>query len=180
MPRQVWIAAAAVAVIVATLGFYLSMPLAGSSGGQAMRLPADPVPLVVSTTTGDRSFTIEIADDASERARGLMFRETMAGDHGMLFVFGQTGPVAFWMKDTPMPLDLVFIGEDGRIRDIRPGESFSTASISPAEPVRFVLELKRGTASAGGIGKGDAVRHPAIDPVAGQASPGSTEAPAGG
>lgn len=166
MPRHILMAVAAIAVIIASFGFYLAMPVDSSADGRAMRLPTDPVPLVVSTATGDRSFTIEIADDVSERARGLMFRETMAGDHGMLFVFGQTQPVGFWMKDTPMPLDLVFVGEDGRIRDILPGEPFSTASISPSEPVRFVLELKRGTAAAAGIEKSDILRHPAISGAA--------------
>jgi len=162
MPRHVWMAVAAIAVIIASLGYYLAMPVANSADGRAMRLPTDPAPLVALTSAGERSFTIEIADDTSERARGLMFRETMADDHGMLFVFEQTQPVAFWMKDTPMPLDLVFIGADGRIRDILPGEPFSTAGISPGEPVRFVLELKRGTAAAAGIGEGDILRHPAM------------------
>ena len=66
------------------------------------------------------------------------------------------------MKNTPMPLDLIFIGQDGMIRDILPGEPFSEALIAPGEPVRFVLELKRGTAEKAGIKDGDLVRHPAI------------------
>src|SRR5690606_16103581 len=105
--------------------------------------------------------------DNSERAKGLMFRETMADDHGMLFIFDETRPVSFWMKNTPMPLDLVFIGEDGRIRAIRPGEPFSEAAISPGAPVRFVLELKRGTAAKAGMRQGDVLRHPAIDGTSG-------------
>ncbi len=162
MLRNIWLAVAATAAIIGALAFYLAMPVASSADSRAMRLPIDPVPLVVSTSTGQRSFAIEIADDVSERARGLMFRETMADGHGMLFVFEQTQPVGFWMKDTPMPLDLLFIGEDGSIRDILPGEPFSTAPISPREPVRFVLELKRGTAAKAGIGRGDMLSHPAI------------------
>jgi uncharacterized membrane protein (UPF0127 family) len=133
---------------------------------QAMMLPVDATPLVAET--GDKpSFSIEIADDESERARGLMFREDMPADRGMLFVFERTGGVGFWMKNTPMPLDLVFIGEDGRIVDVLPGEPFSIAPISPRKPVRFVLELKRGTASAKGLTAGVLLRHPAIDAVAG-------------
>src|SRR5688500_4578161 len=99
MLRYIWLAVAANAAIIAALAFYLAMPVANSADGRAMRLPTDPVPLVVSTSAGQRSFTIEIADDVSERAKGLMFRETMADDHGMLFVFEQTQPVGFWMKD---------------------------------------------------------------------------------
>ena len=67
-----------------------------------------------------------------------------------------------------MPLDLIFIGQDGSIRDILPGEPFSEALISPGEPVRFVLELKRGTAEKAGIKDGDLVRHPAINEAARQ------------
>jgi uncharacterized membrane protein (UPF0127 family) len=160
MIRRTLLAVAAIVAIVAALGFYLGTP--ALKADQAMRLPVDAAPLVVATGAGERSFTIEIADDPSERSAGLMFRETMDDDHGMLFVFEETRPVAFWMRNTPMPLDLVFIGEDGRIRDILSGEPFSLAHIGPAEPIRFVLELKRGTVEKQGVRKGDAVRHPAI------------------
>ena len=80
----------------------------------------------------------------------------------MLFVFDQMQPVGFWMKNTILPLDLVFIGEDGRIKAIEHGEPFSEAVISPGEPVRFVLELNAGVAARDGIADGDLVRHPAI------------------
>lgn len=132
-----------------------------------MLLPEDPQPLVAETVSGPRSFSIEIADDGAERSRGLMFREQMADDHGMLFVFEQEKPVAFWMKNTPMPLDLVFIDQAGTIASVLPGESFSEAVISPGVPVRFVLELKAGTAARNGIRVGDRVRHPAISAAAG-------------
>jgi uncharacterized membrane protein (UPF0127 family) len=136
--------------------------------GEPMMLPVDPDPLVVATTNGDRNFTIEIADEERERSAGLMFRRSMADDHGMLFVFEQTRRLAFWMKNTPMPLDLVFIGDDGRVVSVLQGEPFSTAPISPGGSSRFVLELKAGTAQKAGIGNGDRVRHPLIDKVAGE------------
>ena len=161
MLRNTLLAVAAVAVIVAALGFYLNLPQPVSAG-QAMRLPVDPAPLVASTSTGTHSFSVEIADDPSERSAGLMFRESMDDDRGMLFVFEQSRPVRFWMKNTPMPLDLVFIGADRKVRDILPGEPFSEASIGPDEPVRFVLELKRGTAEQVGIRSGDTLDHPVM------------------
>lgn len=167
MIRKILLAIVAVVAIVGALGFYLYLGAPQSSADQAMRLPVDPAPLVAQTAGGERSFTIEIADDQSERSAGLMFRESMDDDHGMLFVFSQTKPVGFWMKNTPMPLDLVFIGQDGKVVDILPGEPFSEASIGPNEPVRFVLELKRGTAEKTGIKEGDLVRHPAISAVSG-------------
>jgi uncharacterized protein len=163
MLRKILLAVAAIAVILAALGFYLNLPQSSSASSQAMRLPVDPTPLVATTSLGKQAFSIEIADDPSERSAGLMFRETMDDDRGMLFVFQQTRPVSFWMKNTPMPLDLVFIGQDGRVVEILPGESFSEASIGPAEPVRFVLELKRGTAEKTGMRSGDMLRHPVIN-----------------
>ncbi|TIY02678.1 MAG: DUF192 domain-containing protein, partial [Mesorhizobium sp.] len=127
---------AAIAFVVATGAFFHSQQPA-SADGRAMNL-------------------------AAEREAGLMFREEMADDHGMLFVFEGPRDVSFWMKNTPMPLDLIFVGQDGRIRAIKQGEPQSEAMISPGEPVRFVLELKAGTAARSGIADGDLLRHPAI------------------
>lgn len=166
MLRKTLLAVAAIAAIVAALGFYLNNPLP-SSASQAMRLPVDPAPLVATTASGRHEFSVEIADDPSERAAGLMFREAMDDDRGMLFVFEETRPVQFWMKNTPMPLDLVFIGSDHTVRAVLPGEPFSEATIGPQEPVRFVLELKRGTAEQTGISNGDRLEHPAMGKPAG-------------
>jgi len=141
--------------------------LAFAQQGAPMILPVDPAPLTIETAGGERRFSIEIADDDRERSAGLMFRTEMRDDHGMLFVFEQTRRLAFWMKNTPMPLDLVFIGADGRIVAILKGEPFSIAPIAPEAPARFVLELKAGTAEKTGIADGDRVRHPRIDRVAG-------------
>ncbi len=136
--------------------------------GKPMILPVDPDRLEIETANGTtHSFSIEVADTDFERSAGLMFRDDMDDDHGMLFVFETTRRLSFWMQNTPMPLDLVFIGEDGRIVSIRWGQPFSTASISPLTPGRFVLELKAGTAQKAGIAEGDTVRHPRIDEVAG-------------
>lgn len=139
------------------------------ASGQAepMILPVDPAPLVLETGGGERRFTIEIADTDGERSAGLMFRNEMNDDHGMLFVFEQTRRLSFWMQNTPMPLDLIFIGEDGRVVAIRWGKPFSTAPIAPLSPARFVLELKAGTAQNAGLTEGDRVRHPRIDEIAG-------------
>lgn len=161
---------AALAAVVLFLAALMALP--GASGvafadARAMRLPVDKAPLVAMTASGERSFTIEIADEEREQARGLMYRQDMADDHGMLFVLNTTRQSAFWMENTPMPLDLIFIGEDGKVRAILEGKPYSRASISPGVPVRFVLELKRGTAESQGIAPGDRLRHPVIDAIAG-------------
>ncbi|MHA6684231.1 DUF192 domain-containing protein [Mesorhizobium sp. A556] len=153
----------AAALFVAAIAFFQIQQTFADN--QAMILPVDPVPLVAVTDQGERSFAIEIADDPAERSAGLMYRETMADDHGMLFVFERTQDATFWMKDTPMPLDLVFVGQDGLVKAIRRGEPRSEAVISPGVPVRFVLELKAGTAARDGIEDGDLLRHPAIEAV---------------
>ena len=131
-----WMGGLAAAFVVC---FSLQTPVAAQE--QAMELPVHPEPLIAETDEGERSFTIEIADDPGERSRGLMFRQEMDNDHGMLFVFEESQPVGFWMRNTPLPLDLVFIGQDGKVRAIERGEPFSEAPIAPGEPVHFVLEL---------------------------------------
>ena len=170
-PRN-WLTAGAMCAALAFAAaasayFYSQQPTAAD--GKAMILPVDPTPLVAVTKSGERSFSIEIADSSDEREAGLMFRKDMADDHGMLFVFESSGPLTFWMKNTPMPLDLVFIGEDGKVLDVLPGEPFSEALISPgpAVRIRYVLELKRGIAEKNGIADGGAIRHPAIAQTAG-------------
>jgi hypothetical protein len=138
----------------------------------AMALPVDPTPLTVETEQGGRRFTIEIADEPGERAAGLMFRESMPDDRGMLFVLEGNGQAGFWMKNTPLALDLLFVGQDGRVKAILPGEPLSEAVITPGVPVRFVLELKAGTAARAGIEEGDLLRHPAISEAPGIGSAG--------
>jgi hypothetical protein len=159
MAHRNWLTAGALCVAFVFFAYFSGLK---PGLADAMLLPIDGTPLVVSTGSGDRSFSIEIADTSAEREAGLMFRRTMADDHGMLFVFERTGEVDFWMKNTPMALDLVFVGQDGRVKAIKRGEPESEAIISPGQPVRFVLELKAGTAAKDGIKEGDFLRHPAI------------------
>lgn len=168
MSRYFFTGAGAIGSVFAATFFYLSLQSPVLADSHAMVLPVHPAPLIAQTSGGDRAITIEVADEEHERSAGLMFRQNMDDDHGMLFVFQRTGDVGFWMRNTPMPLDLVFIGEDGIVRGIEPGEPFSEASISPGVPVRFVLELKSGIAQKTGIAEGDRIRHPEIDAVAGE------------
>jgi uncharacterized membrane protein (UPF0127 family) len=133
------------------------------AGEAPMILPTDPTPLVVDGANGPHSFSIEIANTPQEQEQGLMYRRSMPDDHGMLFAFDQSEPLAFWMKNTPMPLDLVFVSSRGEVRAVRQGTPFSTDIISPNEPVRFVLELKAGIAEKAGISEGVVMRHPVIE-----------------
>jgi uncharacterized membrane protein (UPF0127 family) len=108
--------------------------------------------------SGPVEFTVELAVTDGERAQGLMHREEMAADRGMLFDFGVTREAFMWMKNTILPLDMLFIAEDGRIAHIQEDtEPFSEAVISSRAPVRFVLELNAGAARKWGIKPGDRV-----------------------
>jgi uncharacterized membrane protein (UPF0127 family) len=162
MPSKLVRSISAIVVVAATV-----FATSGSAENRAMVLPVDPVPLVAETAGGPSKFSIEVADDVNERSLGLMFREDLPADRGMLFVFEETRPVGFWMKNTPLPLDLIFIGDDGKVKAIRQGEPLSEAVIAPNDAVRFVLELNAGTASARKIETGDQMRHPQIDAVGG-------------
>ncbi|MFZ1681847.1 MAG: DUF192 domain-containing protein [Rhizobiaceae bacterium] len=151
-------------ILAAVMAALSSLPVSAD----AMYLAVDPAPLVARTAYGDVYFAVEVADEPGERERGLMFRDDLPERYGMLFVFPSTGQVGFWMKDTPLALDLVFIGADGVIGAIRRGEPESTTVIAPDMQVRFVLELEAGTALRTGLAPGIRLRHPAIDAVAGR------------
>lgn len=127
---------------------------------------ADDAVAVLEAASGAHRFAVEIADTPDERAQGLMFRETMAADAGMLFDYGfdQNG-VAFWMKNTPLPLDMIFIRSDGTITQIAANTTpFSLEPVPSVLPVRFVLEVNAGTAKRLGLKPGDRLRHPRTTP----------------
>lgn len=108
-------------------------------------------------------FTVEVARSPSERAQGLQHRRQLAADRGMLFDFGETRPVYMWMKNTPIPLDMLFVTAAGRIAGIaRNTEPHSLATIAAPEPVRYVLEVAGGTAERLGIAAGDRLVGPPL------------------
>jgi len=111
--------------------------------------------ITIETSGGLHRFSVEWATTQAERERGLMFRKSMAADHGMMFDFGDEEPVAFWMKNTPLSLDMLFIAADGTIRRIeKRATPFSEDHIPSGAPVRYVLELNGGTADRLGIAVG--------------------------
>jgi len=114
--------------------------------------------VAIATQAGPRVFHMEVAADDATRAQGLMHRTHLARDAGMLFDFGKPQMVAFWMKDTPLPLDMLFVRSDGTISTIAANAvPNSTAEILSAEPVRAVIEIKGGAAQEMGIVPGDRV-----------------------
>lgn len=117
--------------------------------------------LTIDTEKGPQRFSIELALTPQQQEQGLMFRRSLPADAGMLFVFGDTRPASFWMKNTLIPLDMLFIAADGRIADIHQrAVPLSEETINSKVPVRAVLELNGGTVARLGIRPGDVVRYP--------------------
>jgi uncharacterized membrane protein (UPF0127 family) len=101
---------------------------------------------------GGERFTVEIADDDAERARGLMFRDTLADGTGMLFIHDSESPQAYWMKNTRIPLDILYFDDDRKLvsqqRGVPPCSAGNNCPSYPSEgPARYVLELNAGEAA---------------------------------
>ena len=106
---------------------------------------------------------VELALTRDQHSQGLMYRQTMAADHGMLFVFDKTEIHGFWMKNTPLPLDMIFIDEDNEIVGIVENTvPFSTTNQSVWRPSRYVLEVNGGFSAAHGVKAGQTVDLPPL------------------
>ena len=122
--------------------------------------------LTLATQSGDQAIDIEIAETSEQKARGLMFRKSLDDRAGMLFPYEQPQEITMWMKNTYIPLDMVFIRKDGTIHRIEAmTEPFSEATVASKGPVTAVLELNGGAARRLGVKEGDKVRHPIFQPV---------------
>jgi uncharacterized membrane protein (UPF0127 family) len=121
--------------------------------------PSTPrIPVTIATEAGDVTFQAELADDDAERQKGLMFRTAMGDSEGMLFLFPREQQLAFWMRNTLIPLDMVFIKADRTILGVVENATPRTeTSRKVPGNSQFVLELNGGTASRLGIKAGQAV-----------------------
>ena len=116
---------------------------------------------MLKTDSGPHSFTIDLTTTPSEHALGLMYRRTLPVDAGMLFLYDKPQPLTMWMRNTFIPLDMVFIGADGKVHRIESRtEPFSTQIISSEGDVQGVLELNAGTAASIGLKAGDEGGYP--------------------
>ena len=145
--------AAATLLFAACVAFCAVAP--AQAGGQAT--------LEIVSKTGVHAFTVELATDDAERSRGLMFRKELPEGRGMLFDFERDQPVAFWMHNTYISLDMIFIRGDGSILRIAENtEPLSDRLVPSGGPVRAVLEVIAGTARKLGIAPGDRVETPVL------------------
>ena len=110
------------------------------------------------------SYQVEIARNLSSRRQGLMFREELALNQGMLLDYKRSAKMAIWMKNTYLPLDIIFVNDAGMIVKIHEGaEPLSTKQISSESKVRAVLEINAGQVKTRGISVGDKVTYPSFD-----------------
>jgi len=135
----------------------LTFALLASLGGSACA--SEPRPRVVlHGERGEVTIKVEMAATPEKRALGLMYRRDLAADAGMLFVFDESAPLSFWMENTPLALDMIFIGEDLRIVGIvKNAEPFTTTPRRVDTPSRYVLEVNAGLSERHGIRSGDRV-----------------------
>lgn len=122
-------------------------------------------PLVITTARGETvEYQVEVARTADQMRRGLMFRDSMPEDRGMLFVYLPERPASMWMKNTILSLDMLFIDAGGRIINIVENtEPYSLKTIPSGGPIRGVLELNAGQAEKHGMAVGDTVSHPIFE-----------------
>lgn len=133
---------------------------AGAVRGQDREIRFRRSSLVVMTGGREIRFEVDLATNDAERSHGLMFRKQLGPYEGMLFDFHREAPVSFWMKNTLIPLDMVFIAADGTVRHVHANAvPLSTDTIPSQFPVRGVLEINGGSAKLLGIKPGDKVRH---------------------
>lgn len=121
-----------------------------SEAGGAAQPPLPTVPL----TIGAATVTAEVADDPDERAAGLMFREALETDHGMLFVYPEERPRSFWMKNTPLPLSIAYLSATGRVVSIKDMEPLSTRPVLSDYGAQYALEMERGWFARHGVTPG--------------------------
>lgn len=126
----------------------------GCESADAPRLPTVQMPI------GDRTFTLEVADSVDEQRTGLMNRDTMPLDHGMIFVFPVEAPRAFWMKSTRINLDILYVDATRKVVDIKTMQAYDMRSVPAAAPAKYAIELNAGVASLCGVKIGDELNIP--------------------
>lgn len=145
---------------LAMIRFIVAFAVAAAALAQLAFAQLPVTPLSVKSDEATHAFTVEIASTPEEIQQGLMFRESLAPDAGMLFDFGEIRPASMWMKNTLIPLDMLFMDQTGKVvaiaRNAVPG---STRSLGAGVPVRAVLEIPGGRARELGIEPGDIVQH---------------------
>ena len=115
------------------------------------------VPLTIRSATGTHHFTVQVAETPDQQERGLMFTKSLGPDQGMIFPYDPPQDISFWMKNTLIPLDIIFIRANGTIARIARAKALDETPLPAGEPVAAVLEIRGGRAAELGIKPGDKV-----------------------
>lgn len=115
---------------------------------------------IISLQIKDRHFNLEIAQTVSQRVKGLMNRDSLCPDCGMIFIFENQMPLSFWMKNTHIPLDIIFLDASGKVINIGNGIPQSLDQINSLSPAKYVIELNAGTSQKIGLKSGDLISLP--------------------
>ena len=129
--------------------------LVGCSSSQ----PTSGLP-TVQMTIGSRVYTLEIANTLATQETGLMRRDSMPADHGMIFVFDTAAPQYFWMKNTRFDLDIIYITADGHVDSVKTMKAYDETSVPSEGPVKYAVELNAGQGVLTGIKIGDSLNIP--------------------
>ncbi len=147
------------AIFVALFSFMYASMFTGQTIAQTGKLKKEL--LILHTENGKHKIEVEIADTPESKTRGLMFRSSLGTHQGMLFIYQKDEEILMWMKNTYIPLDMVFIKRDGQVHRIEHNtEPLSEEIISSGGAVSAVLELKAGGAKKFGLKAGDKILHP--------------------
>lgn len=140
------------------------MFLMNAQAQEPMRLEVNSIPISFLTSSGTHNYSVEIAQKPEELEAGLMFRKDFPSDRAMLFIFSDQHDIMMWMKNTPLPLDMVFVDNDGKVVSVAYNTTpESTILISSGFPTRYVVELNAGEIKKMNLKRGDCVTHPAIE-----------------
>ena len=109
---------------------------------------------------GSKTFTLEVADRTESRTYGLMRRDSMPADHGMIFVFDKDEQRGFWMKNTRIPLDIIFVDSAGKVVSVKQMKPYDLSSTPSDGPAQYAIELNKGAAEAAGVKAGMTLKLP--------------------
>jgi uncharacterized membrane protein (UPF0127 family) len=136
----------------------LLMPVAGceQNGSRSSNKAWWTVPMQI----GNKTFKLEVADTYESRKTGLMHRKSMPADHGMIFVFADEQPLAFWMKNTLIPLDVIYLDAKGKVVSVKKLEALDLTPVDSEGPAKYAIEINRGAAADAGVKPGDVLTIP--------------------
>lgn len=148
--------------------------LSGCNGNQSANAQSDARAQSLPTVTmeiGNKKFVIELALHDDQHAIGLMYRDSMPADHGMIFVFPDEQQRSFWMKNTRIPLDIAYLDKTGKVVSIKQMKPFDLTGVDSEKPAKYAIEFNVNVASQAGLKVGDMVKLPDLSPATKPSAP---------